>query len=211
MLGPRRGLDLKKPPDVSGRELLGRPVIHGQGRDDVERRPLQDCVGVIQHHAMEDTPAPIVSRDEKLLVTQSGHRPDHVLSHGPERIVFASRAVAGLRRIAIAPKIRRNGGIGLGERGRDLAPGDMRLRMSMEQQRRAAPLAYNVDCRAVRPDVLRPEARKQALADASGSGDGSSGSSAPAGGGLRGLGSSRSKSSGVGGMSDAFASFTWLL
>jgi hypothetical protein len=46
--------------------------------------PLVTTVGVVQHHAVDDTPAPIVPGDHELLVTKAGHHFDPVLGHGPK-------------------------------------------------------------------------------------------------------------------------------
>jgi hypothetical protein len=44
MLGSERSLDLEKPPDVFGRELLGRVVVHGRAMSSTSRELIGDGI-----------------------------------------------------------------------------------------------------------------------------------------------------------------------
>jgi hypothetical protein len=71
-------------------------------------------------------------------------------------------AAVRLCRVAIAAQIRRDHGEALGQPGRDLVPGEVRLRVAVQQQeRRPAPACRKVDTGACGLDIADLKARKK--------------------------------------------------
>lgn len=87
-----------------------------EGRDDIEQRQLPDPFGVIQRQPVAHAGAPVVARQQELLVTQFGHRCDHVFCHDAVGVV-GRLGLFGPRAVAVPPQVRRDDGVLLGQPG----------------------------------------------------------------------------------------------
>ena len=142
------GLQQEEPVVVSRRRLLRDVLVEMAGRNDVEHRRPGDLVGVVQRHAMDHAPAPVVADSRELVEAEVFHHLDLVLRHGALGVVGMVPAAGRLAAVAVAPQVRRHHREGLGQfRGR-LRPGNVRQRVAVQEQDRGAlPADHAVDRR----------------------------------------------------------------
>src|SRR6267154_5373748 len=99
---------------------------------------------------MRDASPTVVAGDAKALEAQRGHHGDLIGGHRALRVGQMLIVALGFAAIAIAAQIGRDYGVMLGERGSDLVPHHMRLRISMEQQQgRSGALHYYIDSHSI--------------------------------------------------------------
>jgi hypothetical protein len=93
---------------------------------------------MIEAEAMGDAGATVVSCDEESLMSEMPHGLHLILGHRAKRVVNVARASIRLTGIAIASQVRDHDGVVEGESRADLVPGDMGLRVTVQQQERRA-------------------------------------------------------------------------
>ena len=134
---------------VSRCRLLREVLIEMAGRDDVEHRRLCDLVGVVQRHAMHHAAAAVVADGRELVEPEVLHHFDLILGHGALGVAGMVLAAGRLAAVAVAPEVRRHHGIVLGQLRSHERPGDVRLRIAVQQQdRRTLAANHPIDLRA---------------------------------------------------------------
>ncbi len=135
-LGQRRGLNQEKPPEIAGGEFLVGAGIHRRRRCDIDYGNARDRVGMVQRHAVRDPAAAVVAGHAKTPMAEAAHQRDLILGHAALGIGNMLLAALRLAAVAITAQIRRHDGEVFSEARGHLAPGDMGLRMAVQQQQR---------------------------------------------------------------------------
>jgi hypothetical protein len=113
---------------------------------------------------MGDSAAAIMSGHEESLVPELPHDFNLVKGHGMKGIVTVVVAISGLARITVAPQIREDDGVFLGECRRDFMPGQVCFWMAVDKQERPAiSFGENVDFSAGCLNPLGLESRQEFL------------------------------------------------
>src|ERR1700761_8113615 len=129
-------LNKEEPPEIACSEGHVGACIHGRRGRDVEDRDPLEYVRVVKRHAMEHPSSAIMPDGRKALVAEPAHHLDLVRRHRPLGIVHMAIAALGLYTVTVAAQVRRNDAEPLRELRRDLVPGDVRLRMTVQQKQR---------------------------------------------------------------------------
>ena len=137
-LGHRLGLDQEEPVVVRGRERAVGLLVHGERRRDVEHRDAFDRLGMVEREPVRDAPAAVVADEREARVAERAHDRDHVGRHRALRVGRVQGIGRGLRRVAVAAQVGADDGAPARERGRDLVPHRVRLRIAVQQQERRA-------------------------------------------------------------------------
>mmetsp|Transcript_6402 Transcript_6402/g.26190 ORF Transcript_6402/g.26190 Transcript_6402/m.26190 type:complete len:216 (-) Transcript_6402:239-886(-) len=132
--GQRRGLDQQEPVPVGAREGLGRALVHGQRRRDVEQHQPRDRLGVVQRQPVGHPRTAVVRQHREALVAEGAHQ-----GHGVPRhlaLGIGGAAVAGGRpvAVAIAAQVHQHDAALARQRRRHAVPHRHRLRMAVRQQ-----------------------------------------------------------------------------
>jgi hypothetical protein len=104
------------------------------GRHDIENRQLCDSVGVVERHAVPNTPSAVVPYYGKLLELKVAHHFHLVERHASFRVVGMILAISWLAAVAISTQVGSNYGEFSGQAGCDFVPHYVRLRAAMQQQ-----------------------------------------------------------------------------
>ena len=108
------------------------------GRQDVQDSEPGDGAGMVQDQPMGGAGAAIVTGQLELPEAELAHEPRLVAGHGPLGI-DQSRGVWGrLGGVAIAAQVGQHDRVILGERGANVTPDEMVLRIAVQQQQRPA-------------------------------------------------------------------------
>jgi hypothetical protein len=143
-----------EPVPVGAREIERGLFIHRERRRHVERDETRDGVRMIERHARGDASAPVVTDHRERCVAVAAHQFDQIERHAALRIVRVVGGALRLAAVAIAAQIGRDHRESFGQRGRDLVPDRVGLRMAVQEQKRGAASAFDgVDLDAV--DVCR--------------------------------------------------------
>src|SRR6516165_3692949 len=134
-------------------------------RQDVDDRCPLYPVRMVETHARCGAGAAVVPGDEEFAVAELLHDLDLILRHRAERIVdVVFAAVVGSHAVAIAAQIGGDDMEPLGKTRRDLTPGGMGKRISVQQQQRRAVAAVpQMDSRAASLDFCPGEALEHPL------------------------------------------------
>ncbi len=136
---------------------VGR-VVQRLGRDDVEHGDAAHSSGMVERHAVGDAPAAVVPGDGEAVMAKLRHDTDEVGRHRPFRVGAVVRIAAGLAEFAVAAQVGGDDGEAFGQRGSDLVPHDVRLRVAVDQQQRRAAAAGPIgDLDAGRVEAMRGE------------------------------------------------------
>ena len=131
---------------------------HVEGRHDIEEGHAFDRVGVVKREPVGDAAAPIVPGHGETLEPKLTHHLDHVLCESALRIRRVARLASRLRARPVAAQVGTDHGVGVGESWRHGMPHDVRLRISVkEEKRRPAAAAGDVNMAARRLDTPRDE------------------------------------------------------
>ena len=138
VLGERLGLGEEEPVPVAKAEGPVGVVKGVAGGDDVQHRYLGDRLRVVEDHPVADPGAPVVAYDGELIEAQFAHDEDLVTGHRALGVRFVAVAARGLAAVAVAAQVGEDYGVMFGEDGGDVMPHDVGLRVTVEQQYRAA-------------------------------------------------------------------------
>src|SRR5579871_3537851 len=134
---------------VGSRELLGNIMEKRPRRHDIQYRELGHTIVMVERHAMSDASAAIMTDHRELFEAEMLHHFDLILGHGALRVAGVILTIRRLAAIAIAAQIRGDHREVFRERGRDLMPDHVRLRIAVQQQQSGSAAARNgVDLRA---------------------------------------------------------------
>lgn len=109
-----------------------------------ERYELRDRVRMIERHARSDASTPVMTDDRERSEAVAAHEFDLVERQAALRVAGVVSRTLWLVAVAVAAQIGSNHREVRGERGRDLVPDRVRLRMAMQEQERRA--ASALDC-----------------------------------------------------------------
>lgn len=120
------------PPGRRGSALI-EPGVHRLCRDDVEKRQPRDDLLMIECQAPRYPATSIVADHGKTLEAECAHEVELILRHHPFGIWDVVLIGRRLRAVAIAAQICADHRKALGEHRGDAVPGDMRLRVAVEE------------------------------------------------------------------------------
>src|SRR5438093_12276270 len=121
---------------------IQRPFTGGVAPHVARGQYVQQCnltymIRMVKRQAMGCARSPVVTGQEKALMSERGHHVHLISSHSAKRVIDVLRAaVLGPDTVAVAPEICHDDVIPAGQGARDLVPADVRLRVAMEQQKR---------------------------------------------------------------------------
>jgi hypothetical protein len=154
-LGERRRLGEEIP--VVRRLCAGDPhaLVLLHGGDDIEHRQLLRPRRVVERESVGDPRAAVVPGERKAFVAEQFHDLHQVPGRRPLAIGVKRSAGRRFRAVAVAAHVGTHDGEILGQRGGDLVPHDVGLRIAMNQQeRRPVSARPQVNLRAVDPEPL---------------------------------------------------------
>ena len=160
--GQIKGLDQEEPPEIAGRKDLVGSIIHGCGWCNVDQDQPADGVRMIKRQPVRDPRAAIMANDGELSETEMAHHRDLIGGHGPFRIVDVVVTARRLITVAIAAQIGGDHREAPCQIGRDPVPGQVGLRMTVQQQqRRPGTPDGRANADAVHVDILPAKAGQQ--------------------------------------------------
>lgn len=133
-----RWLGQEEPVVVAHGEVHPGALEMLQRRDDVEQGCPFDPVRVVEHQAVADAGAAVMADQAEAVEPEDPHQRHHVGSHGPFGVGGMVRRWRRLGREAVAAEVGTDHAEAGGERGRDLVPHRMGLRVAMQKQERRA-------------------------------------------------------------------------
>jgi len=80
------GLNEEKPVPISARKRIGRLLIHGERRRNVEKQQLRHVIGVVERQSMGHPRAAVMRGNAECLKTQMAHQSDQICCHRALRV-----------------------------------------------------------------------------------------------------------------------------
>jgi hypothetical protein len=119
-------------------EVAVHRLPHVQLWQDVQRRQAGDGLGVVEGQTVADQRPVVMADDGEPVVAQRGHQLAHVGGHDPLGVALVARVAGRLVTVAVAAQVGADHGEPLGQRWRNRVPGDMGLRVAVQQDHRRA-------------------------------------------------------------------------
>src|SRR5215203_5533712 len=132
------GLDKEEPVIVGSRQVLIYRFEGVKGRDYIEHREVRNALWKVQRHPVCDTSSPVVAEDGERVEAQSVHERGLIPGHGPLGVRGMILLAERLGTVAVAPQIRSNYRIVLGQLRCHQMPHRMRLRVAVQKQHRGS-------------------------------------------------------------------------